>query len=281
MLIRTNTSPKQQTQSEELFTTSCFLLKQDKPTDLLALYLFYYCTAKRQQTNQPKATTGFTAQGLQWSEERVRTAKKSLIALGLLLDIVIRDKESNKVIGHFVKVTLVEIDHTNGKPDHGYRSRTKENQTVENSDTNTRIPINSNTHDDKLKTTSSSINALFNAHEDEIKDKRSLISPKHFERFWSVYPKKTEKGKSKTEWETLCRKPIRPKLTFLLAAVVAQIATGRWQEKQFIPNPSTWIHQSRWLDDPAEMKGSFHKPEITGRSFNPTHKYRKADLIIK
>ena len=36
-------------------------LKKDKPGDLIALYLFYYYTAKWQKTNQPKATTGYSA----------------------------------------------------------------------------------------------------------------------------------------------------------------------------------------------------------------------------
>ena len=56
-------------------------LEQDKPSDLIALYCFYYYTAKWQRTNQPKCTTGFTANGLKWTRDRVIKIKKQLIEL--------------------------------------------------------------------------------------------------------------------------------------------------------------------------------------------------------
>ena len=81
-------------------------LKKDKPGDLIALYLFYYYTAKWQKTNQPKATTGYSATGLKWTENRVRKAKQKLIQIGLVEDVQSKD-DQGKVTGHYIKVKFI------------------------------------------------------------------------------------------------------------------------------------------------------------------------------
>lgn len=99
------------------------LLKSEMPADSIALYTFYYYTAKWQGTNQPKCTTAYVANGLKWSGSRVRKAKKELSNIGLVEDITSKD-ESGKISGHFVKVnyfsssTLKEI-HTIKNPQCG------------------------------------------------------------------------------------------------------------------------------------------------------------------
>ena len=82
------------------------LLKQDKPGDLIALYTFYYYTAKWQRTNQTRCTTGYVAKGLGWTEERVRSRKKILVGLGLIQDVVARN-EINKITGHYVRIKFI------------------------------------------------------------------------------------------------------------------------------------------------------------------------------
>jgi hypothetical protein len=78
----------------------------DKFSDLLALYVFYYYTAKWQQTNRPKATTGYVAKGLHWSEIRVRKIKQLLIDAKLIKDTTSRD-ENNQIIGHYIYVRFI------------------------------------------------------------------------------------------------------------------------------------------------------------------------------
>ena len=95
------------------------LLKSETPADSIALYTFYYYTAKWQGTNQPKCTTAYVANGLKWSESRVRKAKKELLDIGLVEDITSKD-ESGKIIGHFVKVNYFSL------------STLKETHTIEN-----------------------------------------------------------------------------------------------------------------------------------------------------
>lgn len=81
-------------------------LKSDNPAELIALYSFYYYTAKWQKTNQPKCTTGYAANGLKWSESKIRKFKKELIDLGLIEDVAIRD-ERNKIAGHYIKLNYI------------------------------------------------------------------------------------------------------------------------------------------------------------------------------
>lgn len=82
-------------------------LKRSDPADLIALYVFYYYTAKWQKTNRIRATTGYCATGLHWGEERVRKAKKQLIELDLVHDVRTIDKESRKAKGWYIQITYI------------------------------------------------------------------------------------------------------------------------------------------------------------------------------
>ena len=85
------------------------LLQQDEgsPADLIALYVFYYYTAKWQKTNQPKPTTSYAANGLEWGMSRLRRTKKILIHMRLIEDITTKDITSGKVTGHYIKVNFI------------------------------------------------------------------------------------------------------------------------------------------------------------------------------
>lgn len=77
-------------------------LKQDNPGELIALYSFYYYTAKWQSTNQPKCTTAYAAKGMKWTEARIRKVKKQLCELGLIEDVA--EREGGRITGHYIKV---------------------------------------------------------------------------------------------------------------------------------------------------------------------------------
>jgi hypothetical protein len=77
-----------------------------------------------------------------------------------------------------------------------------------------------------------------------------------FEYFWSLYPRKVDKGKTLHAWKKLCNKKDRPSWPVIKEAIEAQKESQRWQDKQFIPHPTTWINQERWLDNPKEMISS-------------------------
>ena len=77
-----------------------------------------------------------------------------------------------------------------------------------------------------------------------------------FDQFWEIYPKKVDKGKALNNWKKICNKKTneRPVWKEIKRAILLQRKSERWQDKQFIPHPATWLNQNRWLDDPKEMK---------------------------
>lgn len=93
------------------------LLKESQYANLVALYSFYYYTAKWQSTTIIKATTTYVSVGMNWTIQKVRRTKDRLKELKLIEDVVIRDNQ-NKVSGHFVKVHLV-WSHPTEKPPGG------------------------------------------------------------------------------------------------------------------------------------------------------------------
>ncbi|MFC2119810.1 hypothetical protein ACFLQ4_01935 [Bacteroidota bacterium] len=82
------------------------LLGMKNYPELLALYIFYYHTAKWQKTNQPKATIKYVSQGIGWGRDKVRKYKQELKKLGLIDDITRRDK-NNKITHWFIKVNFI------------------------------------------------------------------------------------------------------------------------------------------------------------------------------
>lgn len=82
-------------------------LKEKNCAELMALYTFYYYTAKWQRTNQPRCTTSYVAKALHWKEDKVRRVKKQLADMGLVEDVQDRDKNTNKIIGHYVSVKFI------------------------------------------------------------------------------------------------------------------------------------------------------------------------------
>jgi hypothetical protein len=70
-----------------------------------------------------------------------------------------------------------------------------------------------------------------------------------FERFWSVYPKKRNKGDALKAWRAL--KPGEELVTAILAAVERAKASVQWRkdEGQFIPYPATWLRARGWEDE--------------------------------
>lgn len=82
------------------------LLKEENPSELIALYMFYYCTAKWQKSNQSKAITSYAASSLKLSIPTIQKNKKILIRLNLIEDIINRDNAS-KITSHYIKVNFI------------------------------------------------------------------------------------------------------------------------------------------------------------------------------
>jgi hypothetical protein len=92
------------------------------PGDMIALWMFYAYTSRWQKTKQIRATTSYAADGLSWTEERVRKVKRDLSSLSLIEDIQGKN-EKGQVCGHYVKIRYV-----------AHASTLPEKQTVESPD---------------------------------------------------------------------------------------------------------------------------------------------------
>jgi hypothetical protein len=209
------------------------LLKEENSADLIALYCFYYYTAKWQGTSQPRATSNFTMAGLNWGETRFIKAKRKLRELNLIEDIAAR-AEGGRVFAHYIKLKFLWSNSSiTTPPAHHPGGKTGSNALKTNSNITTSDFVESDGEDINKK-----------------------ITPSMFDQMWRMYPKKVDKGKAKTAWLKICRKPSKDRPTWreIKSAIRRQSKSERWQTSKFIPHATTWLNQSRWLDDAEEMK---------------------------
>jgi len=82
------------------------LLGQPYYCHLLALYSFYYYTAKWQKTNQPRCTNAYVMKGTGLKERALHKYKKHLIRLGLIENIKLRTSDG-VFDGHYIKVNFI------------------------------------------------------------------------------------------------------------------------------------------------------------------------------
>lgn len=231
-------------------------LRSDFPADLIALYNFYYYTAKWQETNQPKCTTGYTAEGLKWSEAKVRRAKKELMRLGLVEDV--QQKVNGKVTGCFIKLNYIlkqeTIHHTNDFPQGGNESNHPYDfpqggnvHRVENLQTNALSSDNINAlNADNINALSSNTNAS----ETNAKQKIDLKQiEKDFEEVWAAYPKKQGKEAAKKAYIKARKAGVSNcEIAAGLTRYKLFIQANRTEDR-YIKHGSTWFNQKCWEDD--------------------------------
>lgn len=76
-------------------------------------------------------------------------------------------------------------------------------------------------------------------------DKAKLAQEAAFDIFWEAYPRHTDKAVSKRRFLNLDVK-LHPKI---MAALEVQKKTKQWQDKDFIPQASSWLNRERWEDE--------------------------------
>lgn len=262
------------------------LLAQENPADCIGLYTFYYYTAKWQKTNQPKATTEYTAKGLQWSPSRVRKTKNILRDLKLIEDIT--TKKNNVITGHYIKVNFIWSrynSHTNDFSQCGNPQSVDFLTVWETIEGNTLSKNNLNALSKSIENAlkKNKGNTPLRTEEEDLEEIK--LSLNDFNRFWKVYPKKDKKGEALKSWTTLSSKKDRPTLKTIMFAIRDQKQTERWSDPQFIPLATTWINQTRWIDDPKEMKifkrQVLEQPHPNTIGYRePNKKYREADRHV-
>lgn len=108
------------------------LFQLENCADCIALYVFYYKTAKWQKTNTVKANDQYVKKSLKWGISKIQKTKQTLKEHGLI-DIVQRRKDG-KIEGWFIKISyLVNERKADEIKIHVQESNNTQNQHVENS----------------------------------------------------------------------------------------------------------------------------------------------------
>lgn len=67
-----------------------------------------------------------------------------------------------------------------------------------------------------------------------------------FDSFWSMYPRKTGKGKARESYRTARKKASAGEIA---EGLERQLSTFAASEIRFVPLPATWLNQERWTDE--------------------------------
>ena len=86
----------------------------------------------------------------------------------------------------------------------------------------------------------------------ESKRKPNKEIDERFDRFWDEYPRHEKKKDARKAFGTL--NVTDELLEQMLDAVRRQKASKQWQDAQYIPMPTTWLHGRRWEDEPTKVQ---------------------------
>lgn len=89
------------------------LFSLDNCTECIALYLFYYKTAKWQKTNVVKATDEYVKKSLKWGIDKIRRTKNVLKDKGLIR--IVQRRNDTQIEGWFVEVCYLVSEESTDK----------------------------------------------------------------------------------------------------------------------------------------------------------------------
>ena len=189
------------------------MLRMENPADCIALYTFYCYTRKWQHNNAVYATSDYAMTALDWGRDKFAKAKNQLKDAGFIEDIQRKDS-TGKVVGWYVGVKFVQ-NHPTDFPQGG--STTVWENPIQIPSTGIKIP---NTN-----------NKIHPLAED-------------FEKFWNAYPKKVSKEQARRAFYKA-----KPNMSVIIPVLEKFKVCQQWQDKQYIPNPDTWVRNQRWEDE--------------------------------
>ena len=224
--------------------------------DCVALYVFYYKTAKWQKTNTIKANDAYVKKSLNWGIDRIKRTKQTLKEHGLI-DIVQRRKDG-KITGWYVEVSYLVAERA--AEDISIKvvdeSNNTQNQQVENA-TSGLQDINA------LKLQIKCLKKENDMLKNKIKNEQPAEPAEcdyiaEFNELWAQYPRKQGKAKALEAYKR-ARKAGVDKTTVLdgLTRYNAQITANKTNIK-YVMQGSTWFNGKRWED---EYNGQPTKPK--------------------
>lgn len=223
------------------------LFHLENAADCVALYVFYYKTAKWQKTNTIKANDAYVKKSLNWGIDRIKRTKQTLKEHGLI-NIVQRRKDG-KIAGWYIEVSYLVAQ------------RTAEDISIKV------VDESNNTQNQQVENATSGlqdINALklqikcLKKENDMLKNKINNEQPAEpaecdyiaeFEDLWRQYPRKQGKAKALEAYKR-ARKAGVDKTTVSdgITRYNAQIKANKTASK-YIMQGSTWFNGKRWEDE--------------------------------
>jgi len=137
----------------------------------------------------------------------------------------VSDRTVRRSLKYLEDFGLLRIEHQSGTSNRYYLSVDTDVQTPKDThDLTLRTPMTTNT-------------------KGNTKDKYT----DEFEEFWKVYPRKINKHHTYKKWKKVIEEITHKKLLVLTIRFAEQTQRNNTEEK-FIPHPSTWLNQKRFLD---------------------------------
>ena len=227
------------------------LFKLDNCADCIALYIFYYKTAKWQKTNQIYAKDSYVRKVLKWGTDRIRNTKKTLKEKGLI-DIIQR-RANGKIAGWYIKVNYLVSERKleNVKPlIQEDLSNNYSNLLVE--ETNSSFPKTNTLKENNKYFKNKNIDILYSENEFDLENDLKNIKPKtfsnkHIEELENGKQKKKKQKKNYNVQEILNRKKVNLKdiesiITYLnektnkkykVTTKVTQDLISNWMKQDF------------------------------------------------
>lgn len=216
------------------------LFKLENCADCIALYVFYYKTAKWQKTNMIWCTDEYVKKALKWGIDKIRRTKQTLKESGLIN--IVQRRENGKISGWFIEVCylVTEKKMANVKikvddRDSASTSKNTQNQQIAE-------PTNG----------SQETNALINKYKclkNNIKVLEEEKYKKEFAKLWLLYPRK--QGKVNAERYYIKARKDGESYDAVRAGIDSYM---RYLEAEKIPlqyvkQGSTWFNQRCWNDE--------------------------------
>jgi hypothetical protein len=84
-------------------------------------------------------------------------------------------------------------------------------------------------------------------------EENTLIAPEEderdpFDEWWQLWPKKVGRSEAERAFSKVMHKTMRGRFAELVALTRRYAIASSDQEKRYLPNPATWLNQSRWLE---------------------------------
>lgn len=166
------------------------LYSLDNCADCIALYVFYYKTAKWQKTNLIKANDTYVKNSLKWGKTKIQKTKETLKNQGLIS--IVQRRKDNKISGWYIEVHYIMSE----KRKEDIRVRVEKEES--NNPQNVQV-ANSTCSSEDTNALRKHIKCLENKIK-MLEEEKPRVSPngytKSFEEFWKNYPRKKEKARA-------------------------------------------------------------------------------------